>query len=135
MFCSVGDVILVRRLRVSPVRSRVSSPDYKVRVTGVSHHGLQGRLHQEEGRVTGIVAGGTHRLVGSVGCVVTPGSDVAPGLVLVVQVEVRDVPELPAITDQSGEAQLENNYHDNRRRNWVGFTFRGGRLLKVDIAQ
>ena len=29
---------------------------------------------------------------------------------------------------EDGEAELENNYRDNRRRNWDGFTFHGGRL-------
>ena len=41
----VGDVIPIRRLGVSPVRSRVSCPDYKVRGVLMSHHGLKGRLH------------------------------------------------------------------------------------------
>ena len=35
------------------------------------------------------------------------GRYVSPGLVLVVQVEVGDVPKLAAITDQNREAQLE----------------------------
>ena len=75
----------------------------------MSDHGLQGRLDQQEWRVTGIVSRWADILVGSVVIVMmTPGCCVAPGLVLVVQVEVRNVPELAAITDQNREAQLEN---------------------------
>ena len=103
----VGDIFLIRRLRLSPVGSRVSSPDYEVRGVFVSRHGLQGRLDQQERRVTGVVACRTDRLVVRVVGVVTEGRDVSPGLVLVVQVEVRDVPELPAITEQGREDQLE----------------------------
>ena len=74
----------------------------------MSDHGLQGRLDQQERRVTGIVPRWADQLVVIVVSVVTPGLRVAPGLVLVVQVEVRNVPELAAITDQNIEAQLEN---------------------------
>ena len=103
----VGDIILIRRLRVSPVRSRVSRPNYEVRRVLMSGHGLEGRLHQQQRRVTGIVARRSHRLVVRLVSAVTESADVSPGLVLVVKVEVRNVPELAAITDQNREAQLE----------------------------
>ena len=104
----VGDIVLVRRLRVSPMWGRVPCPDYKIWGLFMSDHGLQGRLDQQERRVTGIVPRWADQLVVIVVSVVTPGLRVAPGLVLVVQVEVRNVPELAAITDQNREAQLEN---------------------------
>lgn len=73
----------------------------------MSDHGLQGRLHQQERRVAGIVSSRAHRMVVRLVSVMTPGRSVSPGLVLVVQVEVRNVPELAAITDQNREAQLK----------------------------
>ena len=90
------------------MRGGVSSPDNEVRLGLVALHGLQGRLHQQEGRVAGVVTEGSHPLVCLVGVrLVTEVTAVSPRHVLVVKVKVGDVPEFSSVGQRHPEETLQ----------------------------
>ena len=116
-FCHIENIFIVWRSGISPMRCRVSSPDNEVRMWLNFAHGCQGRLHQQEGRVTIVVAKIFHfwtftisgfvtvtnfrrsSITSVTDNLVTEIGNVASFNILIVKVKIRNVPEESSITE------------------------------------